>query len=490
MKIRKEMKIMMRARAVLAAAFLFAGLSTATGQITGSGIPPAFGNTPPPETVPFGTLSFDRFSGSGVVDKLVPGVIQLSVINAVDRGLKHNLGLILSQEEKSFERAQHLRELSILLPQVGFTSSESVQQINLAAFGIPFNGLTVVGPFGLFDARPHLSDRLLDLSAVNRLRSAIQNEKAASLTVQDARELVVLVVGNEYLLTLSADARLETARAQLTTAQAIYRQAADMKKAGVVPGIDVLRAQVQMQERQQAVLSAENQLAKQRMNLARTIGLPLTQSFELTDKVPYSPLAELNLEEELARTYSRRPEYLAAEARLHAAERQVVAARQERLPTLDVFGDFGVFGPAPGSAQQTFSVAAGLRVPVFDGGRIKSDVIQAQANVRQLKSQLEDLRGRIELEVRSAILDVTTSNDQVAVAQQSIVLAADQLKQSQDRFRSGVSTSLEVVQAQEAVATANETLIQATYLNNVAKLSLARALGVAEQRTRAFFGGK
>jgi outer membrane protein TolC len=481
---------MARANAVLLASFLLAVISSAWGQFSGSGYPPPSANQPQPETITFPTLSPDQFNGSGVVDKLVPGVIRLSLLEAINRGTKHNLGLILSQEQTATARAQHLRDLSALLPQINVTTSESVQQINLAAFGIPsVNGATIVGPFGLFDARPHMSERLLDFTALKRLRSTAESEKAANLSLHDASELVVLVVGNQYLLVLEDAARLETTRAQLATAQAIFQQAEDMKKAGVVPGIDVLRAQVQMQEQQQRVLSAENQVEKQRMSLARTIGLPMTQAFELTDRVPYAPLPPLNVDEELARTYTRRPEYLAAEARVRAAELQVAAARDERLPTLDLSGDYGVIGPEVGNAQQTYSLAAGLRIPVFQGGKVRADIQQAQSNLNQLKSQLEDLRGRIEFEVRSALLDVKTSNEQVAVAQQSIDLAAEQLKQARDRFRSGVSTSLEVVQAQEAVASANETYIGALYLNNVAKLSLARALGVAEQQTRDFLKG-
>lgn len=434
----------------------------------------------------------DQFNGSAKVDKLVPGVIKLSVLDAIDRGLKHNLGLLLSQEQTGNARAQRWRSLSQLLPNITFRSSETIQQINLAAFGIPFtvNGSTIVGPFAIFDARPTMTERLLDFSAINRLRSASENEKAANFNMQDARELVVLVVGNQYLLTLANAARLDTARAQFATAQAVFQQAEDMKRAGTVAGIDVLRAQVQMQEQQQRVLSAENQLQKQRMALARTIGMPVMQEFELTDKVPYAPLPEMNLDQALAQAYTRRPEYLAAQARTRAAEMQVKAAHDELLPTLDLNGDYGVIGPSPGSSQQTYTLGAGLRVPIFQGGKVKADVLQAKSNLNQLRSQLEDLHERIELEVRSAMLDVRTSDQQVAVARQSIDLAAEQLKQSQDRYASGISGSLEVVQGQEAVAAANETYIQALYLNNIAKLALARALGVAEQQTRQFLGGK
>lgn len=437
--------------------------------------------------------SADSLNGSGRVEKPVPETIRLTLLDAINRGLRSNLALMLSQQKTESARAQRRRNLSALLPNVSANVSDSVNQINLAAFGIPLPpGLSspVVGPFGLFDAHAAMSEKLLDFTAMNRVRSAAENEKAAAFTVQDARELVVLAVGNQYLLALADAARLEVAQAQLVTAQAIFRRAQDMKKAGVNAGIDVLRAQVQMQAQQQRVLAAQNDFLKQKMMLARAIGLSVAQSFALTDKIPYAPLPELNLEEALSQAYQRRPEYLAAEARVRSSELEVKAARGERLPTLEVTGQYGVLGKTPGSSEQTYNLTAGVRVPLFQGGKVKADVSQAETILRQDKMTLDDLHNRVEFEVRTSLMDVKTSNDQVEVAQQSIGLAAEQLKEAQDRYSAGVSGSLEVVQAQEAVTSANETYIQALYVNNVAKLSLAHALGVAEQQTMTFLGGK
>lgn len=226
------------------------------------------------------------------------------------------------------------------------------------------------------------------------------------------------------------------------------------------------------------------------MVLARLIGLPVSQAFELTDQVPYAPSPELNFEEALARAYARRPEYLAGMSRVRVAEFVVKAARGEWLPTLQVNGNYGWIGPNPGRADATYNLGAGLKIPIFQGGKVKADVSQAETELRQARMQLQDLRNRVEFEIRAALLDVKTSNEQVLVAQQSIELAAEQLKEAQDRYSAGVSGSLEVVQAQEAVANANETHIQALYVNNVAKLTLARALGVAEQQAKSFLGGK
>ena len=428
-----------------------------------------------------------------MIDKPVPGAVSLSILDAINRGLQHNLGLLLSQQQNVEARAQYRRALSALLPNVTGSVSDSLNQINLAAFGIPLpQGLTspVVGPFGLMDVHGSVNETLLDFDALNRVRAAAENQKAALYSIQDARELVVLAVGNQYLLVLANASRLDTANAQLSTAQAVFTQAQDMRKAGVSAGIDVLRAQVQMQTQQQRVLAARNQFEQQKMVLARTIGLPVSQQIELTDKSPYASLPELNLEEALAHAYQRRPEYLAAEARTRSADLEVRAAKGEAMPVAQINGQYGINGPNPGNAQQVYNLSAGVTIPIFQGGRVKADVLQAEASFRQSKMQLEDLHNRVELEVRSALLDVRTAEDQVAVARQSIGLADEQLVEAKDRFRAGVSDSLEVVQSQEAVATANETLIQALYLDNVAKLSLAHALGEAEQRTKAFLGGK
>jgi outer membrane protein TolC len=455
---------------------------------------------PPPSSVqqrqpvaPAQTPLPDAFNGSAMVDKPVAGVIQLSILDAINRGLKHNLGLLLSQQQTETARAQYRRNLSALLPNINGGVSDSVNQINLAAFGIPVPATLsspIVGPFGLFQAQASMNETLMDFQALNRIREAAENQRAANFSLQDARELVVLGVGNQYLITLADAALVDTTQAQLATAQRIFEQAQNMKKAGVSPGIDVLRAQVQMQAQQQQVLVAQNQLAQQKMRLARAIGLPVSQQFELTDKVPYAPLPELNLEEALANAYQRRPEYLAAESRVRSAELEVKAAKGEALPTVQINGQYGVNGPSPASSAQVYGLSGGINIPIFQGGKVKADVALAETDLRQNKMQLEDLHNRVELEVRSSWLDVKTSNDQVAVAQQSIGLAAEQLKEAQDRFGSGVSGSLEVVQAQEAVANANDTFIQALYMNNVAKLSLAHALGVAEQQTKAFLGGK
>ncbi|HET7871224.1 MAG TPA: TolC family protein, partial [Terriglobales bacterium] len=308
---------------------------TATTTATEQAAAPSTPTLPVPTPLSSSTSPFGVFSGSGKVDKLVPGVVDLSILDAISRGLSHNLGLLLSQQQSEATRAQHRRQLSNLLPNISGRVADSVNQINLAAFGIPVPaGLSspVVGPFNVLDARAVMTENLVDFNAFNKVKQANENENTSRFNLRDARELVVLAVGNQYLVTQAGAARLDTAKAQLVTAQTIFQQTQDLKRAGVAAGIDVLRAQVQMQTQQQRVLAAQDAYEQQKMQLARIVGLPVQQQFRLTDKIPYAPLQPFNLEEALADAYRERPEYLAALSRVRAAEYALRAAKGEALP--------------------------------------------------------------------------------------------------------------------------------------------------------------
>jgi outer membrane protein TolC len=302
--------------------------------------------------------------------------------------------------------------------------------------------------------------------------------------------LVVLVVGASYLQALAGSARVQSAEAQYATAERLYRQAVDLRHAGVVPGLDVLRAQVEMQARQQNLLSTRNDFEKQKLQLARVIGLPLGQPFALSSKLPYEPLEELTLEHALELAYRNRADYQAGLARVRAAELEKKAAQGEALPSFGLAGDYGLIGNNPGNARSTFTIGAALRIPVFQGGKVHGDTLRADATLRRRQDEVADLRGSIELEVRDAFLDLRTAADRVQVAQQAVDLARQQLQQSQDRFAAGVTDNVEVVQAQQAVAQADENYIASLNAHNVAKLVMAHALGVAEKETRRYLEEK
>ena len=220
------------------------------------------------------------------------------------------------------------------------------------------------------------------------------------------------------------------------------------------------------------------------------IGLPPGQEFELTDKAPYAPLAPMSVEEALRRAYTARPDYLSAVQQVLGSERFRRAATAEHLPTLGINGNYGAAGVNVGDSHGVFLAGATLDIPIFAGGRAHADALQAEASLRQSQQQLANLRGQIDYEVRAALLDLNAADDQVQVAKSSLDLANQTLDQARDRFIAGVAENLEVVQAQESVAAANENYIASLYSHNVAKVSLARAIGFAEQGVKLYLEGK
>jgi outer membrane protein TolC len=419
--------------------------------------------------------------------------VPLTLQKAIDMALRTNLGVLLSQQATAATRAQRLRVLSQLLPNINSGISEHVAKENLDTFGIKAPGFpSVVGPFGFFDARVALSQSLLDVSSTDRVRAAGQDISAALFSYQDSRNLIVTAAASSYLQALSDASRISAAQAQVDTARALYNKAVDMHNAGITPAIDSVRAQVELQARQQQLIVAKNSYSKDLLSIARVIGLPLAQglAIELSEKFPYAPLETITLEQAIARAASTRPDLKSALAQVRSAELSRSAASAQRLPRLTVDADYGATGIAPGTSVATFHVIGGVRLPIFEGGRIHGDVLQADAVLQQQRSRANDLRLQVEFEVRTAFLDLSSTADQVHVTASSVDLARQALTQSQDRFASGVTDNLEVVQAQEAFANANESYIASLYAYNISKLSLARALGVAEGEARTFVEGK
>ena len=412
-------------------------------------------------------------------------------MDAIARALQYNLGLLNAERTVDRARSARERELADLLPTVSGRLMETRQKVSLAAFGFPLPaGIpSVVGPFNVFDARVYVSQAVLDFKALNDVRAETHNAAAEQYSYRSARDLVVLVAGGAYFQTLAASARAESARAQLRTAEALHNQAGNLKESGLVAGIDVLRAEVQLSTARHRASASENELEKAKLQLARLIGLPLGQAIVLRDQVPTMPVPDLTLEEALARAYKARPDYQAALERVQAAEATRRAIAGETLPSLRVNADFGDIGPSPSDARGTFVVTGAVNVPIFQGGRTRARLAEADADVRSRKAEAEDLRAGIYYDVRSAFLDLRTTGDQLSAAMRARELADQQLTQARDRFAAGVADNIQVVQAQEAVTMAAEQYIAALYGNSVARGLLARGLGVAEEAARQYFGG-
>jgi outer membrane protein TolC len=439
------------------------------------------------------SLTQGPFSGSVPEGKATGTVLPLSFRDAIDRGLRNNLGVLLQGDNTLAIRGERWKQLSALLPNISASATQSAEQIDLAALGfrIPNSGIpNVIGPIGVFQSGVFLNQSVFDFHAIENYRGARENERASQFTLKNARETVVLAVGNAYLVTLAGASRVETATAQVQTAQALYDKAVDQQNAGVSPSIDTLRAHVELQNRQQQLIVARNDYAKQKLALARVIGLPPGQEFTLTTEAPYQPLATSGIEEDLRRAYLSRPDYLAAVQQLRAAEAMRRAATAEHYPTVSMAGDYGAAGVNVGNSHGVFQAGATLNLPIFAGGHIHGEVLQAEASLRQSQQQLENLRGQIDYEVRTALLDLAAAADQVEVARSSVDLANQTLLQARDRFSAGVTDNLEVVQAQETVASASESYISSLYSHNLAKIELARAIGFAEEGVKQYLQGK
>lgn len=429
------------------------------------------------------------FQGSGATEPLSGKLLTLR--EAIGRGLQFNLGTVSVEAARRQAGGQSMIARSALLPNLNGAVRETVQQTNLRAFGLRFPGVPgVVGPFNYFDLRATLTQSLFDLTALKNYRSAREQERAIELSLRDARETVVLAVAGAYLQTVAAQARLRSAEAQLKTAEALLRQAVERRQGGLIPQIDVNRHQVDVQVQRQRVASLENDLAKAKLNLARLIGLAPGAEFRLADDPPFSALNDLSVEKAVEEAFVHRADLKAAQALVAAAEQARLAARAERYPSLAITTDYGVIGVNPAQAHGTVNFTGSLRLPIFNGGRTEGAIQQAEAALLQRKAELEDLKGRIESEVRSAFLDLRTAAQQVEVARQALRVAEDNVKLVGERFESGVSESVELVQAQEAVANAELDVISSVFAHNVAKLALARALGRAEELWSDYLGVK
>ena len=427
-----------------------------------------------------------QFQGSVPTGPVSDTALALTLREAIERGLKTNLGLLVSDSNSDIARSQRVRALSALLPQVNGQVSETVEQLSLKTIGfdlhIPGVSIpTIVGPFHYTDVRASASWTAYDYTARKSLKSAQESDRASRLSVQNARDLVVEAVASSYLQLIADASRTDAIRSQVETAQALYDRTSDQQKAGTAAGIDVLRSQVELQQQQQRLLAQENQFSKDKLALGRIIGLNSAQDFNVTDTVPFSPLTSITQGQALRMALDQRPDFQSYAAQVRAAEDAVLAARGQRYPTAGVTADYGDVGPTLNNSHGTFSFVASAKFNIFDAGRIGADVTQARATLKQRQDELADLRGQIEVQVRSAFLDIRTAADQVSVAQSSLVLANQTLTQARDRFAAGVTDNIEVVQAQESVATANDNLISALYSHNVSKVALARALGAADQ---------
>jgi outer membrane protein TolC len=430
------------------------------------------------------------FQGSVATGEVTAQAIDLSLDEAIQRGLKTNLGIILSGTQTATMRGQRLSQLQALLPSVEASARETVTQVDLPAEGLRVPGFpTILGPFGYTDLRASLSWSLVDVASLRNYLAARHNFAAAELSAQDAQDMVVLTVGNAYLLALADESRIASVEAQVATAKISLDQAIANHRAGTAPLLDELRARVDSQSLEQQLIVARNALEKDKLALARTIGLPLAQSFNLSDKEPYAAFDQLDVDAAIRQAHLNRKDLAALVEQTKAAEEQRKAATADRLPTLAFNGDYGDIGTTLAHSHGTGDATGTLSVPLFAEFALRGEAQVAQAQLDTDRAQLSDGNAQVDADVRDALLDIASSQKQVEVARSSVALANEALSEAQQRYANGVSDNLAVSQAQQSVAQAEDQYVTSLYRHNVAKLSLARALG-AGQSYRNYLGGK
>jgi outer membrane protein TolC len=428
----------------------------------------------------------------------------LTIDQAIAMGIEHNLALVEARQQEQSAKAQTLVSLQPLLPTVTAQADAGAHQINLAALGfsnsllqkfaplfpdLNFSSFSTVVKVTVTDAMVNYSQTLFDLPTIDRYKAAKANEQAAFFSKQSSRGLVVLTVGNAYLQALALGAQVDNAKALLQADQVLLNQTVAEHEAGTAANLDELRARVQFQTQQQAVISAEVNFKKAKIALNREIGLPAQQEIQLTDSAPYADLVTMNIDQAKEIAYRSRQDYQGLQAQVRAAQLQRKAAKWERLPSLDFQGNYGVTGVTGGVYHGTFAAIGTLTLPLFQEAKFRGDSGVAAANLSSLIQQLAALKEQINQQLRDSILDVQSATELVRVAQSNVELARKELEQTTDRFQAGVDDNLPVVQAQATLANAETNLVNTTSQHNQAKLGLARNLGIVDTQYASFVHG-
>lgn len=420
-----------------------------------------------------------------------PAPLALTLEDAIARGLAHHVSALVAEADVRAAEGRRWLALSALLPRVDADMSALREKVSLAAFGFHGPGFPdVIGPFNVYDGRLRFSQSLVDVGAWQAAHAEADALSAARQGETDARRLVALVVTSLYLQGVTTASRVESGRAELETARTLFTLATDLKTAGLAARIDVLRAQVQLETTEQRVIALENAERKARVALAQAIGLdPVTAPVALTDGLAFVPLAAPSLDAAVARATADRADLQAADLRVASAETRVRAEKESYLPSLRVRADYGAIGNTVDSVRPTFSMSAAVVVPVFEGGRIRGRVLEADAALQRARALAGDLRSRVTADVQNVLLDLDAAERQVKVAEHTVQLATEQQAQAEDRFKAGVTNNVELVQAQAAVAAARDAYIAGLSAHNLAKAALARALGVPDTEFRRFLAG-
>jgi outer membrane protein len=412
-------------------------------------------------------------------------VLRLTLDQAVGLALKQNptaqiaiLQAAQSEQDKNISRAD-------LLPQASAKISDEAQKVNLLAqFGgkTPFPGFPkTLGPYQVFSAGPSFGGPVFDLTLWRRYQAARDTVNASKANSLSTREQVILLVVSQYIGTLRAVANVEASQSRVSLAQALYDQAADLQKEGVGTGIDTLRANVELQNEKQRLIEAENDRETSLFGLSRLLNLDPRQALELADSLSFYDTPQPEAGPSMEQALAERQEWKALAAQIKAAENQKKASQYSRLPSLRFDGDFAYVGTSSNTTLPTYTYQASVNMPLFTGGRIHAEIVRADLEIKKLEQQADDLRNQIALDVKTALLNLQSARSEVQVANLGVQLSKEEVDQARDRFKAGVANNIEVIQAQDSLARANDNQIVALYRFNQGRADLARSIGQMEK---------
>jgi outer membrane protein len=413
------------------------------------------------------------------------GVMRLTLDQAVALALKQNTTARVAVLTAAQSEQDQKIALSQLLPQAQLGVTEQWQRINVAA---EFGGTKVFpgipghfGPFSIFSAGPSFNGPVFDLTLFRRYQASRHSANASRSDSLSTREQVILLVVSQYIGTLRSIADVEASQSRVDLAQALYDQAADLQKEGVGTGIDTLRANVELQNEKQRLLEAQASRDTTLFGLSRLLNLDPRQQLELGDSLSFFDTPQPDVEASIEEGLAARPEWKSLQQQLRAAELQKKAASASRLPSLHFDGDWTQLGNDPSSVIPTYTYSGTVSMPLFTGGRIRAETVRADLDIQKLQQQQSDLRNQIALDVKTALINLDSARSQVRVANLGVQLSKEEVDQARDRFKAGVANNIEVIQAQDSLARANDNQIAALYRFNQARADLARSVGQMEK---------
>ena len=450
------------------------------------------------------TSTANPFFGSVTAQPLSSDSLQISLDDAIQRGLRNNLGLKEAENGQKALHGERNEALQEFLPTIWLTGDTGYYMHDLAALGFgpkvideftplfpggkPPAGLSAITRDDLTDGQIHFTQTLFSGPVIHAWKAAGAAERASYFSMMSARGEVVQQVAFAYLRALADESEVQNSLALVAQAHTLFEHQEAAHAAGTAANLDELRAHVQLEEQQQALIAAQNSRAKDLILLKREIGVDPAQEVALTDPAPYADLAEQSIEEVRALAYRSRQDYQNLQNQAVEYKAAHAVYRSERLPTLSFNSYYGTSTVNGAGTHGNWMAVGTLSFPIFREARLRGDEDASKAQMDAINAQLTDLRNHIDEQVRAALLDVDSNRKLVEVARSNVDLATRALSDETDRVNAGVDDNLPLVTAQATLATAQTNFVESLYQYNVSKLLLARAAGVLETQYRSYLG--